>query len=757
MGNGPEYLPTLPVMAVVVLNIQLMKRRGRKSNDTRRDSKRPHVVSSSTSDEELFLKSLLEEWNRITRGALLSSSQDLEALPVRFESREEAACKMRKLILLEAIACLQKGFEIDLERDKDNSLSMIVTRTVPCGANGIDRVTLRAEAPICFSSGIANDFASLNLMCATAGGERLLAIISPKRRSDFEGRARFLEVAVLDTKQVLSGGTRVYVSLIDCGIVTMARMFMAAALPQHHLLVDEILGQRKTENSKVPRKCEDDVGLEDINASQIRAIKSLFGTGRVHLWHGPPGTGKSTTIVRALKVLFATGRFKGRVMVCGPSNQSVQVLVSKTKQERLVMVDGRSVRIATAMVDERILPGHSIEEDVGHLILNNWTSTLEKLVGNLANNPSSSLRRLLQMFKEIHTRIPETISACIRIQERIKSLEEFASLRKILRGNSQALRNHVARSNIVKSLQEDVKKIKNLSDFRVEREFYSTSDLLFCTLSVSGRRALSESMRNSFVDLLIVDEAAQALEAETWIALQSKPSRILLVGDPMQLNPTLQCPKAVRFKFRRSMLERLMEFIPPSFLEEQYRMHPKISSFPNSEFYGGRLRDAASESSELVPFPFLFIDVEGSEEILPGKSVFNHAEADIAVKIVEEWLPKLGVIVITPYNAQADLIRKKLKKAEKSEVQVSTVDSFQGAEADFVILSLVRANPNGEIGFLKDSKRLNVSMTRSKHGLRILGNASTLKLSNNPHLSRLLYHARATNSLICSTAIQDDS
>jgi len=282
--------------------------------------------------------------------------------------------------------------------------------------------------------------------------------------------------------------------------------------------------------------------------------------------------------------------------------------------------------------------------------------------------------------------------------------------------------------------------VENECDSRVvESNLIQTAEFIFCTLAVSGRAAMLRA--NLKIDFVVVDEAAQSVEAETWIALQFQPRNIILVGDPKQLNATIIAPASAINGFQRSMMDRLMYDLKYPFilLDTQYRMHPSISRFSNLQYYESQLKDSSdvlNRKGVLDIPPYLFWDVENGREERSSRSLStsNIDEAMAICNVISLWsrkgvnVAKL-VIVITFYQEQVISIRLLLKKYGISGVMVSTVDSYQGCESDIVFLSFVRANPKHDIGFLRDSRRLNVSLTRAKHCLYMFGNYNTLKYS----------------------------
>ena len=310
--------------------------------------------------------------------------------------------------------------------------------------------------------------------------------------------------------------------------------------------------------------------------------------------------------------------------------------------------------------------------------------------------------------------------------------------------------------SILKLLKTFLGEVKsaNISD-----EVVATADFVFCTACSSGNRIL----RNNFseMDVLIIDEAAQLFEPELLVPLQLCPRNLVMIGDPRQLPATIFSKKVLASGWGMSAMQRLMDHCsyPFDLLQMQYRMHPSISHFSNQHFYGGQIVDSSfvqqrrslfwkedldiSSCKSILPDwvtgGFAFIDVDGTENTVSkmGNSMQNLAEAEFIARVVVYVSKCCGIVentnnssitVITFYAAQVACIQKQLKKARASaSVKVLTVDSFQGSEADVVIVSFVRSNGASRVGFVRDYQRLNVALTRAKHLLLAVGSRKTLE------------------------------
>jgi hypothetical protein len=295
-------------------------------------------------------------------------------------------------------------------------------------------------------------------------------------------------------------------------------------------------------------------------------------------------------------------------------------------------------------------------------------------------------------------------------------------------------------ATILSSLQM---KLSNIG----EEELLNRSQLVFTTLSVSGQQRFKNIQA---FDTLVVDEAGQAVEAETLIPIvKMNPKKCLLIGDIQQLPATVISQEAGKLKFGRSMMERLIEHCnqPSSMLKIQYRMRPEISRWPSQKYYQSKLENDFSvsqpeyllkEVGKDMPFlaPYSFIDIDGKEVKGPSnRSFFNAAEVESTALILHYLAQKClidvetRVAIISFYALQVEKMRSALT-TKYPKIKANTVDGFQGGESDIVIISCVRANYEKQIGFLKASKRLNVALTRAKFSLIILGNQPTLARSD---------------------------
>ena len=400
-----------------------------------------------------------------------------------------------------------------------------------------------------------------------------------------------------------------------------------------------------------------------LNKQQNIAVKTAVTARNLALIHGPPGTGKTQCICAILKEL------KGlKVLVCAASNLAVDNIVERVDEKVSIIRIGHPARLSETILHR----------------------TLE-----YALYSSDSAKIIFDVKADIEKRLKELkASRCKRDVYR-----ELKVLRAELREREQ-------------------KRLDQIMD---------GARVIACTLITAGS---SKILRHGPYDVVIIDEASQALEAEAWIATQQAP-KLVLVGDHHQLPPTVHVEG-----LEQTLFERLHRMYPSVMLSEQYRMHQDIMGWSNARFYKNQL--VAHESVRDVTCkdlsPVVFIDTSNSgmwEKTDPGGSHWNENEGDLVIKhIVTLSNYKMETIaVISPYSAQVDFISHKLEEQDifAVNVQVNTVDGFQGREADAVIVSLVRSNANKEIGFLREARRLNVAITRARRHLCVVGDSETIR------------------------------
>lgn len=432
-----------------------------------------------------------------------------------------------------------------------------------------------------------------------------------------------------------------------------------------------------------------------LNKTQEQAVNEVLWAKDVMIVHGPPGTGKTTTLVEAIN---ETLKRENQVLVCAQSNMAVDWI-----SEQLV--------------------------DRGINVLR---------VGNPSRVNDKMLSFTYERRFEAHPDYPQLWS--LR-----KAIREMRSKRK--RGSE--------------SYHQQLDRLKSRAtelEVRINAELFGEARVIASTLTGSASRIL-EGMKFS---TLFIDEAAQALEAACWIPMR-KVSRVILAGDHCQLPPTVKTIAALKAGLGKTLMERIVENKPEvvTLLQVQYRMNDQIMRFSSNEFYDGKLQTAPEIRYRGIldyDIPITWYDTDDLPEDIESQEQFvgesfgriNKAEAELTLEHLQIYFSRIGkqrildekidVGIISPYRAQVQLLRRLIKKREffkpyRHLISVNTVDGFQGQERDVIILSLVRSNDEGQIGFLRDLRRMNVAITRARMKLIIIGSVSTL--TKHPFYNRL--------------------
>ena len=424
-----------------------------------------------------------------------------------------------------------------------------------------------------------------------------------------------------------------------------------------------------------------------LNSTQETAVNKVLCARDVAIVHGPPGTGKTTTLVEAI---YETLHREPQVLVCAQSNTAVDWISEKL-----------------------------VDRGVNVLRIGNPTRVNDKML-------SFTYERRF----ENHPLYPELWS--IR-----KNLRELGS---------RARRGSYDEREGVRSRMSRLRDRATTLEIQINAELFDNAHVIASTLVSSNHRLLGGRRFGT----LFIDEAAQALEAACWIAIR-KVDRVVLAGDHCQLPPTIKCYEAARGGLERTLMEKVVSNKPAvvSLLKMQYRMHEEIMKFPSQWFYNGELEAAPEVRYRGIldwDTPIHWIDTSEMDfkEEFVGETFgrINKAEADLLLSELKIYINRIGGSrileekidfgIISPYKAQVQYLRNKIKtdgslKPYHSLLTVNTVDGFQGQERDVIFVSLVRANEEGQIGFLNDLRRMNVAITRARMKLVILGEAETLK------------------------------
>lgn len=468
-----------------------------------------------------------------------------------------------------------------------------------------------------------------------------------------------------------------------------------------------------------------------LNPTQERAVNEVLWAKDVAIVHGPPGTGKTTTLVEAINETLMR---ESQVLVCAQSNMAVDWISEKL-----------------------------VDRGINVLRIGNPTRVNDKMLGFTYE------RRF-----ESHADYPQLWAIRKAIRE----------LRKNRKKGSE---NYHQKMDRLKSRAAEI-------ELRINAELFGEARVIACTL-VGSAHHLLEGMK---FGTLFIDEAAQALEAACWIPMK-RASRVILAGDHCQLPPTVKSITALRAGLGKTLMERIAENKPEvvTLLKIQYRMNDEIMRFSSDWFYGGKVESAPQIKYRSVldyDHPITWIDtsneenqitIEGEDapedsastsssvsaanqnsdlnfkEQFVGESFgrINKAEAELTLLTLAEYFTKIGkqrvlsesidVGIISPYRAQVQYLKKLIKKYEffkpyRRLISVNTVDGFQGQERDVILISLVRSNDEGQIGFLKDLRRMNVAMTRARMKLIILGNKDTM--TKHPFYKKLWEYVEAINN-----------
>ena len=437
-----------------------------------------------------------------------------------------------------------------------------------------------------------------------------------------------------------------------------------------------------------------------LNKTQEEAVNKVLRAKDVAIVHGPPGTGKTTTLVEAI---YETLRRESQVLVCAQSNMAVDWISEKLVDRGLnVLRIGNPTRVNDKMLSftyERRFEAHPDYELL-------W-----------------SIRKAIRELRAHRKRGDE------RYHQKLERLKERATELEL----------------------------------RINAQLFGEARVIACTLVGSANRLLEGQKFGT----LFIDEAAQALEAACWIPMR-RVSRVILAGDHCQLPPTVKSFAAMKAGLGKTLMERIVENHPETvtLLKMQYRMNEEIMRFSSDWFYGNQVESAPEVKYRSIldlDIPMTWVDtsemrneeleMRNEEFLIPHSSLFkeefvgesfgriNRAEAELTLMALEQYFTKIGkqrileerldVGIISPYRAQVQYLRHLLKKRDffkpfRSLISVNTVDGFQGQERDIILISLVRANDEGQIGFLRDLRRMNVAITRARMKLIILGDASTM-------------------------------
>jgi len=447
-----------------------------------------------------------------------------------------------------------------------------------------------------------------------------------------------------------------------------------------------------------------------LNSRQQTAVNKIVQANDLTIVHGPPGTGKTTTLVQAIKALIKAG--EKRVLVTAPSNTAVDLLSERLAEEGLnVLRVGNPARVSERLMaltlDSKVAAHSSVKE----------IKRLKKQAGE---------------FKDMAHKYKRSFGRAEREQRKALFDEAYKIMKDVGRMEQYIVDDVTSKAQVVTSTL-------------VGANHYTVRDLRYNTV--------------------VIDEAGQALEPACWIPIL-KGKKVILAGDHCQLSPTIKSDAAARGGLSTTLLEKSMKLHTGSvvMLEEQYRMNEVIMGYPSEVFYENKLAAHASVAKHLLfpeDLPLTFIDTAGCgfEEKVENKSISNPEEAALLFKHLLRLVTELSahytaakfpsIAIISPYKEQLYVLKEQLQHMPELQpyihsISVNTIDSFQGQERDIVYISMTRSNTDGVIGFLSDTRRMNVAMTRARKKLIVIGDSATL--SRHPFYADFVAYAEKHNA-----------
>lgn len=471
-------------------------------------------------------------------------------------------------------------------------------------------------------------------------------------------------------------------------------MFKAITSAKHHAKDDNALINVLIGNQGPSFNEQKQRNFSELNEIQQHAVNHILSANELAIVHGPPGTGKTTTIVTAIKALLE--QTPGQILVTAPSNAAVDLLCDKLSDKGInVLRIGNSMRVSS----------------------NVKSATLDY---KLANH---------EQTKEIKT-----------LKKRANEFQVMAHKYKRNFGKAEKEQRKMLFAEAYK-IRKEIEVIESY----ITEQAIAGAQVIATTLVGSNHHTI----RHLNFDTVVIDEAGQALEPACWIPIL-KAKRVIFAGDHCQLPPTVKSQEASNKGLSKTLFEKCVEHHHQAvtLLEVQYRMNESIMGFSSNTFYHGKLRAHPGNAQQRIlaaDQPLSFIDTSGCgfDETRDGTSTINQEEASFLLQHLSAWIDALrmhpetkfpSIAVIAPYKQQVVLIQELLKETEMLQpylkhISVDTVDAFQGQERDVVYIGLTRSNPEGNIGFLSDIRRMNVAITRARKKLVLIGDGSTLSRS----------------------------
>lgn len=624
----------------------------------------------------------------IKQPAKHSLERQYELLRMEYEFEKETYLKQTKLDGIEKRVRQGKcWYPLSLGRSFYNSLNQITIEIERRDDIDIEH-EFEPGQPVCFfqcDMGGQPHYMNFTGQVHFVDGNRMLVVLPN-------------EAALKQIKSATDPGIQLYFDETSYQAMFSAlKTVMAAKDNRLAHLRDVIIGKIKP-----GFRTEFPVRLPWLNRSQEDAVGQVLTAREVAIVHGPPGTGKTTTLVEAI---YETLHREAQVMVCAQSNAAVDWIAEKLLERGINVL-----RIGNPMrVNERML--------------------------------SSTYERRFEAHPDYH---------------------ELWSIRKAIReiqGQMRKERNESLRNRLHK-LRSRATEL----EIRIDNDIFAETRVVASTLIGASNKVL---MHHHFPTLFI-DEAAQALEAACWNGI-IKADRVVLAGDHCQLPPTIKCFEAAKGGLSETLMQHIAERWPEtvSLLTMQYRMHEDIMQFSSKIFYNGALTASPEIGKRTIlslDYPMVWYNTEAlnfreesSEQTL---SRINKSEADMLITILEDYIKRTGeerVLeeridfgVISPYKSQVYYLRSLIRhkpffRRFRKLISVNTVDGFQGQERDVILISMVRGNEEGKIGFLNDLRRMNVAITRARMKLIILGDAATLQ--HHPFYTKLYKHIESVGKV----------
>jgi ATP-dependent RNA/DNA helicase IGHMBP2 len=459
--------------------------------------------------------------------------------------------------------------------------------------------------------------------------------------------------------------------------------------------------------------------LHPLNSTQQKAVEKIIAANELAIVHGPPGTGKTTTLVQAIKCLVQQEH--EQVLVVAPSNAAVDLLTEKLSDEGLNVVRvGNPARVSDSLMS---------------LTLDN------KIASHQAAKEIRRLKKQATEYRDMAHKYKRSFGK----EEREQRKALFAEARNIN------------------------KEVERTEQYIID-DILAKAQVITATLVGANHY----TVRNRKYKTVVIDEAGQALEPACWIPIL-KAKKLVMAGDHFQLPPTIKSEQAAREGLANTLLEKTVALYPESvvLLEEQYRMHETIMGFSSREFYEGKLQAHPSVAQRLLfetDQPLLFIDTAGCgfEEKWEGTSISNPEEAGFLLRQLLHLMENLqqqthlanhpSIGVVSPYKHQVELLRHAvLENSEwdgyRDYITVNTIDSFQGQERDAIFISMTRSNADNNIGFLSEIRRMNVAMTRARKKLVVVGDSATLAQAT--FYADFIAYAQQKNAYISAWELMD--